>query len=432
MATRLYESLLSRVERLPSLPEVVDKILEQAGDPNGSAGDLAELIEKDEALASRLLRLVNSPFYGVSRKIAVVRSAVTLLGFRTVRALVLSISVFESFQWADARKAHRFLRFWQHALAVGVAARTLATRLKWPNPEEAFTAGLTHDLGKLVMLQKKPDLFDKACAAARASNQDLTVAEEEVFGISHPHLGGLVAEKWRFPDPLCRAIRHHHAPGVAAAHGDAGGPNLALAVHAANAVAKLSLMGEAGNDHRFALDPGVLETLDLPLESVPELCVRTAQQSIQAFKMFGLRTELRARLLIPLEANEPFARTCLRVALVGGSPRDWDSAILTLRAFGHLVEHWEKVPASIDGDLQPHVVVTTVTSAVGPILALRGDHPHGYPGAVAAVPMKLRAKEADRLEDAGVVTLTHPFSMVELLDAILKCFLDASGATASK
>lgn len=426
MGKTTFDRIIRRLERLPALPEVIDKIVDQAKDPESSAHDLAILIEKDEGLAGRLLRLVNSPFYGLSGKVSTVQSAVTLLGFRTVRSLALSVSVFQSFKWANPERASRFLRYWQHSLATATAARLIAAQKQWRNPEEAFTAGLMHDLGKLIILQKDPEPFEEACREARNRGVDLTEVEEQQFGLSHPQLGHMVAERWRFPAPLADAIRYHHDPAMAASHGGHDGENLALCIIVANAAAKLSLMGESGNDHRHDLPAQALDALAIPRDSIPELCVHVAQQSIHAFRMFGLRTEVRAQLLIPLEADEPFARTCLRIAILDTAAERWQSAIMTLRGFGHLIETWNNVPADLDDDLQPHVIVTPNLTAVPLLVKLRGDGNGRFPGIVALTPQNPTREEKNALESAGVVPVPQSHGLVDLVDGILKSFLDAS------
>jgi HD-like signal output (HDOD) protein len=428
MGRVLYDDTLRGLEALPALPEVINKILEEARDPDSSASDLAELIEKDEALAARLLRLVNSPFYGLSRKISTVQTAVALLGFGTVRSLLLSVCVFQSLRWANPRKDLRFLRFWQHALGAATAGRLIAAHLKWKDPDEIFTAGLMHDLGKLLMLRKHAEPFDEACRQARLRNADLVEAEESAFGITHPQLGELVAQKWRFPDRLCAAIRHHHSPALARRHGGEGRHNAALAVVAANALAKLSLMGEGGNDHRPGPDPEVLAALGLSREALAELCVRTAQQSVQAYRTFGLRTELRARMMIPLNPKEPFARVCLRVAILDGDAVAWEPALLTLRAFGHVVERWDRLADDAPSDLRPHVIVASSPAHLDALRTRREAQPEGLPGIVLRVPLKTSAADLKRLEASGVVTLPPTHAPVDLFDALLKSYLDASSA----
>lgn len=423
MGKSAYDRIIRRLERLPALSEVIDKILDQAKDPDASAHDLAVLIGMDEGLSSRLLRLVNSPFYGLAGKVSSVQAAVTLLGLRTVRSLALSVSVFQSFKWADPEESNRFLRFWQHSLATATAAGRIAALKAWKSPEEAFTAGLMHDLGKLIMLQKDPEPFEAACEEARRRGVDLPAVEEERFGIDHPRLGHMVAEKWKFPEGLRDAIRLHHDAATAARNG--GGENLALCIVVANAAAKLSLMGESGNDHRFAVPMEAVDALGLTRGSISDLCVHVAQQSIHAFRTFGLRTEVRAQLLIPLEADEPFARTCLRVAVLDADEARWQPAIMTLRGFGHLVEVWKEPPTDLDDDLQPHVVVTPDLTAIPMLVKMRGAQ---FPGIVALVPQKLTREERNTLESAGVVSVPQSHGLIDLVDGILKCFLDASTA----
>ena len=423
----MVDKLIRRAERLPSLPEVISKILELSQDPESTASELAALVEKDEGLVFEFLRLVNAPAYGLAGKVSSIRAAVTLLGFGTVRSLALSVYVFKSLGGANAKAAVRFLRFWQHALAVATAARLLASRLKWKNADEAFTAGLIHDLGKLIFLQHDPDLFAAVSEQARLNDVDLTVAEEERYGISHPALGRMIAERWNLPRPLLSAIQYHHSAEQAKSHGAEGAENPALCVCAANTLAKLSLMGEGGNDHRFQMDPIAMEALQLKPDDLPALCVRVAQESIRSYGMFNLRTEVRTRLMIPLQPDEPAARSCLRVALMGGNGQQWDPLILTLRAFGHIVETWDRLPTEVEESLRPHVVVTSQIDAIPSLTALRQEDWNEYPGVVALVPADVPPEELRSMEEASVHPVSQPYALVDLVDAILGSYLEATG-----
>jgi putative nucleotidyltransferase with HDIG domain len=203
---------VGKVNQLAPLPAVALRVLQLAEDERSSANDLASIIATDQAMTAKLLRLANSAYFAAGREITTVRDAIVLLGMVEIRRLVLTTALMG--QYTTDSGTLNVAAFWGHALAVGMVAEVMARNTKLAVPEEAFTAGILHDIGKLVMAQYLKDHFDAAATFATTKGIPLHRSEAEVFGFDHALLGKRLAEAWRLPPGLVTAIAHHHAsPG---------------------------------------------------------------------------------------------------------------------------------------------------------------------------------------------------------------------------
>ncbi|MDH4229546.1 MAG: HDOD domain-containing protein [Nitrospirota bacterium] len=192
---------LLRTDELPTLPEVVGKILEVSRNDRSTVHDLAVVIEYDPALSANLLRLVNSAYYGCTRRVVAVLDAVLLLGYDTIRALALGTSVLTSLPVSPGFQPRRFRA---HSMGCAVVARAIAERFGHPQAEQALAAGLLHDMGALLLAVRLPD-------KPYGGGEGMTPAEEiEIFGFTHPEAGGRLARHWNFETDLVAAIQGHH------------------------------------------------------------------------------------------------------------------------------------------------------------------------------------------------------------------------------
>ncbi len=206
---------LQDVKELPTLPTVVAQIMVTMDQPTSSARDLERLIANDQAIAARLLKLANSAFYGLPGKVTSLSRAITLLGFNTVRSMVLTIGIVDRFSGPSANKYFDRGQFWEHSLSVAVASKQLVGKDPTVNPEEAHIAGLLHDIGKVIADHSVPEKYLKAMQLHHEQNVDQLDAERLTIGISHDEIGALVAVKWRFPDFIREALAYHHRPDEA-------------------------------------------------------------------------------------------------------------------------------------------------------------------------------------------------------------------------
>jgi len=209
MSSGLYDidTLIDEVVTLPSMPDAVARITELINDPECSLSDVGRVVSTDPAIAFKMLRLVNSAYYGMQQEVTSVDHAVVLLGAKVIKNLVLSATIFETI----GSGAERFLR---HCVACGVAMKALAAQGPLAehlgSPDEAFIYGLIHDIGKVFLEEYMPDEFEDVGTLAQEKSLTSRDAERRVIGVDHAALGARLAEKWRLSRPIIQAIGGHH------------------------------------------------------------------------------------------------------------------------------------------------------------------------------------------------------------------------------
>jgi len=211
------ETCLRRIDAvrgLPTMPAVLVRLNRMLQDNDVSLADIGRVIETDQAIASKILRLVNSAFYGFDSCISSISHALMILGFNTVRNAAISVAVIDALRFRDVGGDFDASAFWKHSIAVAVAGRHLGARIGLKDPDNAFTAGLLHDIGKLVMFQYLPELFREAWMVSMREGLSFFAAEKRCLPIHHARIGARVAGIWRFPTPLVEAIEHHHEPPI--------------------------------------------------------------------------------------------------------------------------------------------------------------------------------------------------------------------------
>jgi len=200
---------VDQLGELPTLPHVVQKLASTIGRANVSAEDIGLLIEKDQVLSAKVLRLANSPFYGFPARIASVGHAVVVLGLNVVKGLTLCATAF------DIMKDAGMDQLWRHSLGVAITAQVIGTRLAVKNPEEVFVAGLLHDIGKVVLYVKWPDVGHRIQTAHRSNHRPMMDVERELLDLTHADVGAWLAQAWHLPTALREPIQFHHTPMAA-------------------------------------------------------------------------------------------------------------------------------------------------------------------------------------------------------------------------
>ncbi len=212
------ERIFSRgIHDLPALPQIVTQVLERTRDPKAPIRDIVRLVSRDQALVIRILRLVNSAYYGFSRKIATINLAVAILGYRAIQNLVLNVGVVGAFREIMKSRDDRRTALFEHSMECAVLAKAFA--LKLPSldvqQDEAFTAGLLHDIGKIVLEQYAKTEAGRVAAVRAEKGIPETEAETEVLGVDHASIGEWIAMRWNIPIRLREAILYHHRPFAA-------------------------------------------------------------------------------------------------------------------------------------------------------------------------------------------------------------------------
>jgi putative nucleotidyltransferase with HDIG domain len=231
------EQLAAGVQDLPSLPAVVMELLSSIEQEDIDISVLAKKVSYDQALTAKTLRLANSSTYGLQVKVTTIQQAITFLGFQTTRNLITAAAITGCFPSGRCGGFHD-KGFWRHSIATAACARALARRMRF-NQDIAFTAGLLHDIGRLVLVTGHPDAYGQVVAWHAQHGGDWQDAEQAILGIDHVDAGVALADHWNFSSTMRQAIAYHHAPDI---HG-AG--FLAAIVHVANAIVHaLDLAGE--------------------------------------------------------------------------------------------------------------------------------------------------------------------------------------------
>ena len=244
------QRLLADIRELPTLPDVVAQLNRLIVDPRTSAGTVNNVLSRDMALSTRILKLVNSSFYGFPRRITSITYAVVILGFNKIRDVALSAFAVDAFRFRSSGLDLR--QFWRHALGVASAAQTLsALGGRARQEDDAFMAGLLHDVGKAVLAQFRPKQFDEAIRKARDENRPLRDTELEVLGYDHAAVGGALLERWNLPASLVAATTLHHRPEEAP-HGN---ERLVALTHFSDILARSLLLGHSGDACLPALSP---------------------------------------------------------------------------------------------------------------------------------------------------------------------------------
>ncbi len=215
MGQLALESVVQSVNELPSLPQVALEVMRLTRDPDTTARELNDVICQDQAITANMLRLANSAYYGFPRLIGTVGEAVVLLGFQTVRSIVLTAALGDTLSKEVKAYSLEKGELWKHSMGVATAGRMIAKRAGYKYQDLAYTAGLLHDVGKIVLADYLEEYCTEVLEKVRTEEVCFSDAELEILGIDHAQTGGEVAKKWNFPAEIVEAITLHHNPDLA-------------------------------------------------------------------------------------------------------------------------------------------------------------------------------------------------------------------------
>jgi len=203
-----FKLKVEQLKSMPTLPHLMMKFSAMAENPETSMTKFGDEVQKDQILTTKLLRLVNSAFYGFPGRIGTVTQAIVLLGLDALKGLIITSSVFDSL-------TPEAYPLWRHSMLVSLACRQIASMLEYPDIEEIAVAGLLHDIGKVIFFLETPEKYRKVIKYAVKNDMPMFMAEKELIGFNHTDIGRWVCDKWTLPSKLSIPITYHHEPELA-------------------------------------------------------------------------------------------------------------------------------------------------------------------------------------------------------------------------
>lgn len=252
-----YEEIISEVENIPAMNAVVNKVIRLTSDEKTTFADIAKVLSADPALTSKVMRIANSAYFGLPRKIETLSGAISLLGFKMIRKLVFNAATYDVFNYNIKGYGLEEGSLWAHSLGTAVATETICETIGFPLSEEIYVAALLHDLGKVVIYHFLPDEPEVKAVLSKGGVEAARL-EEEICGINHSLVGALIAEKWNLPGRLVEIIYRHHEPSEAKA--TKKGSSI---VCISDTIARNLMLSEQPVNIFFAVDSYALNTLGL-------------------------------------------------------------------------------------------------------------------------------------------------------------------------
>ncbi len=277
----MKRSIDHSMKQVPALPSAVMKVLDETEKSEPSAAKVEAIVTMDQAIVARLLKVVNSAYYGLPGQVMTVSQAITILGLQQVRNLVLGLAAFGSFASNSPKQAAILKTSWLHGLATASAASMMAkeTGLSPKQQDLAFVGGLMHDLGKLFLVTQLPMPYAEATSQAKKMAATLEELEARIFGMSHAEVGRMLVERWNFPESLCGLIGSHEGPFD-------GSESPALwCVSVADCFTK-DLYGDP-EIHRRLPDPVAFSQLGLSEQRIVEITEQAKQRALEALEQLG-------------------------------------------------------------------------------------------------------------------------------------------------
>ena len=282
METNLEEALGEYIKTMPSLPTSVTKVLEICNNPRTSPADLNHVISLDPVLVGRVLKLINSAYYGLGQTVTSLVRAIIMLGINTVKNLVLSTAVVGQLT-SKKSPGLEMEGFWRHSLSVGVSAKLLAKKRGIDSKliEEYFVAGLLHDIGKVPLNAVLSEDYIRTVSAADRERKPLSLAEENALGMNHCQAGAMIVAAWKLEGPIGDAIAYHHS--YAEYVGDY--KDILFTVTAANTFSSIEGIGFSGDRHPVPLSDLIWSVLNITQDTFYEMA-ESVNKEIQKAEIF--------------------------------------------------------------------------------------------------------------------------------------------------
>jgi len=271
---QVVSAAIREISHIATLPEITLKIIDLVEDPKSTAQDLNQVISNDPALCSRILKVVNSSFYGLPGQIGSINRAIVMLGLNAVKNIAIAASLAKLFRGGDLTPEFSARNLWNHANQVAAASKMIADRLKLGLGDEAYLAGLIHDLGIMVEMQFDRNALIEVIQAQGpgpdgAPLNDMLVVERSVFGADHQDFGHALCKKWKFPETFQRVTGFHHRPLDLAAENR----TITTIVHIADKMTGTLEGGFRLDLPTLDIDSNVLDAIKLSREQLDQLAV---------------------------------------------------------------------------------------------------------------------------------------------------------------
>lgn len=272
------ERIVNNVLKIAALPAVAIKFSEAIKNPLTSNQDLESIISEDSALASKVLMIANSALFNFPSKIDSISKAITIIGYKQLNEIILSCSIVAMFKDIP-QNVVEMEQFWRHNIAVATASRILAASRREQNIEKFFTAGLLHDIGKLILFAEKPKYATEVIEKCNETKQLMHKVEQEVLGFDHAKLGAMLLKKWKLPESIVSAVYYHHMPSVST--GDIVDPAI---IHIADIISHSLQYGSSGEKFVPKLNEKAWDILGLDVEVIPTMIDQLHLQHNEAMK----------------------------------------------------------------------------------------------------------------------------------------------------
>jgi putative nucleotidyltransferase with HDIG domain len=258
--------ILKKVREIPTLPKVVENVLSIIDDPEVHILKIADLIQQDFTLTTKILRIANSPYYAQRREIVTILEAIVLLGLNTVKELVIAASCHKILN----KKVEGYLLekgdLWKHSLCCAISSEIIADEVNKSLRDKSYIAGLLHDIGKLILAHYVEEDFLKIISKVEKEKVSFDIAEEEIIGFSHAKLGAEILKKWGFSDEIVRAIEYHHKPDS---------DFLANIVHIADAVSIMLGQGLGADGLLYKISENSFDIIGIKKEEFEKILSKT-------------------------------------------------------------------------------------------------------------------------------------------------------------
>ena len=272
------EKIVTSVLKVAALPEVALKFSEAIKDPRTSNQDLEKIVSEDSALAAKVLMIANSALFNFPSKIDTIANAITIIGHKQLSEVILSCSIVAMFKDIP-QDVIDMEQFWRHSIAVATAARIIASSRREQNIEKFFTAGLLHDVGKLIIFIEASKYAVEVLKRCHDESELMHKVEKEVLGFDHAKLGAMLLKKWKLPDEVCAAVYYHHMPSVSS-----GNIIAPATIHIADIMSHALQFGASGEEFVPTLNEKAWKSLDLEVEIISPVLEQLNVQHAEAVK----------------------------------------------------------------------------------------------------------------------------------------------------